>query len=286
MIQYKIMRIDNMLNYNNQEDREKMRQYHRTRDMINLLTYFPEVSPIRNLTIVTSMDDYMRNIEVCKRFPGERNDTLITKPSMKSIEGTGIHPNIEEIFTRVKEMDPDGVLVLFDLIHEPSERYERYAGISIAISINNGVYIEAVGKGFDGREVSKGIVSHERYFIPWFELRRCNIENFKQYRTYLISDFDYQKSRNARVGFLCSLGLDKEVVLQNIPDKYSLIPDFIWLDVIRKILKKLEGMSEELLAVGLGECAISGHTEGKYYLPWQVFDKSRYDLTQSQVMVD
>lgn len=269
-----------MLNYDNLEDREKMKQYHRTRDMINLLTFFPEVSPIRNLTIVTSIDDYMKNIEFCKKLPEERNDTLITKPSMKSIEGTSINPNIENIFARVKETDPDGVLVLFDLCHEPSERYERYAGISIAISVDNGVFIDAVGKGFDGREVSKGIVTHERYFIPWFELRRCNIENFKQYQTYLISDRDYEKSRNDRVEFLCSLGLDKSVVLENVPENYSPIPQFIWLDVIKKVLKKLEGMSEELISAGLNECAISGHTEGRYYLPWQIFDKSRYILTK------
>lgn len=269
-----------MLYYNHKEDREKMWQYHRTRDMINLLTFFPEVSPIKDLTIVTSMDDYMKNIEFCKKLPGERNDTLITKPSMKSIEGTGIHPNIEDIFMRVKEVDPDGVLILFDLNHAPSERYERYAGISIAISVNNAVYIDAVGKGFDRREVSKGIVTHERYFIPWFELRRCNIGNFKQYQTYLISDPDYEKSRNDRVQFLCSLGLDKNIVVQNVPEKYSPIPDFIWVDVIQKILKKLDGMSEELISIGLGECAISGHTEGRYCLPWQIFDKSRYLLTK------
>lgn len=44
-----------MLSYNRIEDREEMLKYHRTKDMINLLMYFPDISPVRNLTIVKSI---------------------------------------------------------------------------------------------------------------------------------------------------------------------------------------------------------------------------------------
>ena len=159
-----------MLKYENIDDRIKMMNYHRTRDMINLMMYFPDISPIRDLTIVEDIEDYKNNYDYCKTLSSERNDTLRSKPSMKSIETSGGNSNIEELFKKVKEIDSDGVIVLFNLSHEPSQRYQRYAGISVGISLNSGVYIDAVGKGFDGREVSKGIVTHERYFIPWFDI--------------------------------------------------------------------------------------------------------------------
>lgn len=124
-----------MLRYNNPEDKEKMMRYHRTKDMINLLNYFPEISPIRNLTIVESIEDYKKHYEFLKDLPGERNDSLITKPFMKSIEGTGIKPDIPSILKKVKEIDKEGVIALFDLCHKPSERYERYAGISLGVSL-------------------------------------------------------------------------------------------------------------------------------------------------------
>ncbi len=267
-----------MLNINNQSDKEKMMQYHRTKDMINLITYFPELSPIRNLTIVDSLEDYLDNYDLCKNFPGERNDTLIIKPAMKSIEQTGINPNIVEIFPLVKEADSDGVIVLFDLCHSPSERYERYAGISIGVSIGKGIFIDAVGRGFDGREVSKGLSVHERYYIPWYELRKVCVTKFRDYRTYVISELDYIISRENRIKFLLSLGLDEELINNSVPLMYEEIPDFIWKDVITKLIKKLEKMEEELIAVGLNEFAVSGHTEGKQFLPWQLFDKSRYIL--------
>lgn len=268
-----------MLNINNPEDKIKMMNYHRTRDMINLLTFFPNLSPIRNLTIVESVEDYQNNFEFCKNFSFQRNDTLITKPSMKSIEVADSNPMVvKNTLEKVKKLDKDGVMVLFDLCHEPSERYERYAGISVGVSLGRGIYIDSVGKGFDGREVSKGLSSHERYYIPWFELRTCNIGNFKKYRTYLISDEEYEKSRNARIEFLISLGLNYDLLNKCIPEKYVEIPDFIWLDVIKNLIKKIENMEEELSFARLDEFAISGHTEGKKFLPWQIFDKHRYTL--------
>ncbi|MDE5539437.1 MAG: hypothetical protein K2J20_03000, partial [Bacilli bacterium] len=267
-----------MLNINNHKDKAEMMNYHRAKDMINLLTYFPDISPVTNLTIVKTPEDYLANYEFCKNLPCERNDTLLTKPSMKSIEGRGINPDIISIFNKVKEVDPDGVMILFDLNHAPTERYQRYAGISVGVSLGVGVHIEAVGRGFDGREITKGISCHERYFIPWLDLRTCNIKTFKNYRTYLISNEDYKLSRDERIKFLTSIGLDYELVSTSIPKSYEDIPDFIWLDIIRNILGKLEKMEEELRSVGLSEFAISGHTEGKRFLPWQMFDKSRYTL--------
>lgn len=265
-----------MLTINNQDDIKRMMEYHRTRDMINLIIYFGDLSPIKNLTIVESIEDYNNNYDYCKNLPCLRNDTVISKPSMKSVEVKEKDNNIEEIFKKVKEIDDEGVLVLFDLCHKPSERYERYAGISVGVSIGEGIHIDAVGKGFDGREVSKGLITHERYYIPWFELRKCSIENFKDYRTYIITDEEYKISREERINFLLSVGLDKEIVSKHIPEKYSEIPEFIWLSVITKIIKQIEEIEEELRMAGFEEFAISGHTEGEEFLPWQMYDKSRY----------
>lgn len=265
-----------MLSYNNKDDVLKMMQYHRTRDMINLLKYFPDLSPVRDLTIVSNIEELLDNYEYCKSFACERNDTLITKPSIVSIETSQLDRDLLKLFRNVKEIDVDGVLVLFNLVPKSGPRYDRYAGISVGVSVGNGIYIDAVGKGFDGREVSKGLDCHERYYIPWFDIRKCTIDNFKGYRTYLIRQDDYVLSRKRRISFLISIGIEEKLVLENIPEVYEEIPDFIWTDIIKNLLKKIESMEDELVTDGLIEFAISGHTEGKRFLPWQMFDKSRY----------
>lgn len=169
-----------MLNINNFNDRLQMMNYHRAKDMLNLLQFFPELSPVRNLTIVESIDDYNANYEFCKNFLTQRNDTLVTKTPVKSIEVAESNPLVViDTFKKLKEMNKDGVMVLFDVNCKYSARYERYAGISVRVDLGECVYIEAVSKGFDGREVSKGICVHERYYIPWFELRKLCIKTLR-----------------------------------------------------------------------------------------------------------
>lgn len=268
-----------MLNINNFNDRLQMMNYHRAKDMLNLLQFFPELSPVRNLTIVESIEDYNANYEFCKNFLNQRNDTLITKPSVKSIEVAESNPLVvRDTFKKLKKMDKDGVMVLFDVNCKYSERYERYAGISVRVDLGECVYIEAVSKGFDGREVSKGICVHERYYIPWFDLRKLCIKNFKNYRTYLISQEEYEKTRNERIAYLESLKVDANLLASSIPKVYQEIPDFIWLDIITNLLKKLEKNEDILQKSGFTNFAISGHTEGKHFAPWQMFDKKRYEL--------
>ena len=41
-------------------------------------------------------------------------------------------------------------------------------------------------------------------------------------------------------------------------------------------MRKLDDMEDEFEVIGITEFALSGHTEGKHFLPWQMFDKSRY----------
>lgn len=265
-----------MLNIKNIDDLEKMKNYYRTSDMINLIEYFPEVSPIRNLVIIEDEGDYFSHKDEINYLNHIRTDSLKGKSVVEGIEVSGNKNEFLDVLRRVKEKDLSGVIVLFETINVPSKRYERYAGISVGVDVYESVYIDAVGKGFDGREVSKSICTHERYCIPWFEIRRCNINNFKSYRTYLVDDETYKKTRDARIEFLKSVGYDYDVFSQYIPEEYQEIPDFVWKSVIKGIVKKVEKNEDLLVENGFSNFAISGHTEGKEFCPWQMFDKSRY----------
>lgn len=269
-----------MLSMNSINDKQKMMKYYRTSDMLNLLYFFPELSPIKDLTIVESKEDYLHNKEFLGGFNQNRVDTLKGRTPISDIETSGKSNCFYDSLLKVKEKDPFGVLVLFNITSEPSERCERYAGISVGVNLEKDVIIDAVSKGFDGREVSKGICTHERYFIPWYDLRKISVDNLKQYQTYQISNADYQMTRIERIEFLKSIGLNPDVFSPYIPEDYQAIPEFIWLSVIRNLLKQLEKNEEILSSYGFTNFAISGHTEGKQFAPWQMFDKSRYTLVK------
>ena len=271
-----------MLSINNINDKPKMMEYYRTSDMLNLLYFFPQLSPIKDLTIVESKEDYLNNKKLLDSFNQNRVDTLKGRIPILGIENSGKNDSFYNTLIKVKEKDPLGVLVLFNITSEPSERYERWAGISVGVDLGQDVIIDAVSKGFDGREVSKSVCTHERYFIPWYDLRKISVDNLKQYQTYQISNVDYQMTRMERIKFLKSIGLNPNVFSPYIPEDYQAIPDFIWISVIRNLLKQLEKNEDILANCGFTNFAISGHTEGNQFAPWQMFDKSRYTLVKKR----
>lgn len=56
----------------------------------------------------------------------------------------------------------------------------------------------------------------------------------------------------------------------------------MWLSVIKNLLKQLEKNEDILMNYGFTNFAISGHTEGNQFAPWQMFDKSRYTLVKKR----
>jgi len=257
------------------EDIPNLLKYHRAKDMVNIMKYFPGLSPIDDLAVVLDKEDYIKNQEKLLNLTSIRNGNPVSELCMKSIPVRELHPNYLEVIDEIKKENEKGVLILFHLNVEATERYERYAGISVGVSLGNFIYIDAVGKGFDGREVLKGISCHERYSIPWSDIRRVNIDNFKEYQTFCISNDDYLDSRKERIDFLVSCGIDREVCEEKIPKVYQEIPDFIWLDIIKNIIKVLEKEEDILRNDHFLEFNLSGHTEGKRFRPWQMVDDQR-----------
>ena len=264
-----------MYSIKNKNDISHILKFHRAKDMVNIMRFFPGLSPVDDLAVILDENDYENNKDKIANLENIRNGNPITEPCMKSIIIKNENQDRLEALKMIKKDNKNGVLILFSLDNELSNRYERYAGISVGISLGNAVYIDAVGKGFDGREVLKGISCHERYSIPWSDIRKVNIDNFKSYNTYIINDSDYKKSRDERINFLMHCDVKEDILNNRIPEKYEPIPDFIWLDVIKNVIKPLEKNEDYLRSEGFLEFNISGHTEGKKFRPWQMADDQR-----------
>lgn len=264
-----------MYSIKNEEDIKIFLQYHRAKDMVNIMKYFPGLSPVDEMVILKDKEDFFKNQDTIKNLTSIRNGNPIRELCMKSIPVKEIHPNFIDVIDAIKKENKNGVLILFHLDVPVTERYERYAGISIGVSLGNYIYIDAVGKGFDGREVLKGISCHERYSIPWSEIRKVSIDSFKEYRSYIVNEKEYQISREERILFLESCGINLELIEKNIPESYQEIPDFIWLDVIKNVIKVVEKEEDILRKDNFLEFNLSGHTEGKRFRPWQMADDKR-----------
>lgn len=260
-----------MLSQKTPKDIPLMKKFYRARDMFCLIENFPEICHVKDLTIIEDLDDYIANKNAISSLEVGRIDCPVGEPIFEwNVSNMDFFKDLKE----AKAKNPSAVLLLFNLDEKEEKRYEHFAGISIRVDVGESIFIEAVGKGFDGSEVSKGICSHERYFIPWLSLVSLNAENFKTFQTYQTSEKDYEKTRAARVKKLISMGFEDSEKF--VPKTYRPIPNEIWSDLVKNLLKPLLKREDELELLGLKNFAISGHTRGLVFCPWQVYNEKRY----------
>ena len=266
-----------MLSIKNEDDIKLMRNYYRASDMIDYWRFFPKSSQLEDLAIVTDVDDYLKNKEYLDTFDSYRVDTLKPFTLISGIESDGGTTDFVSLINIIKNDNENNVLLFFDLKGKATKRYQREAGLSVSVNLGEDVCIEAVGKGFDGREISKGICVHERYLIPWFKLREVNIDNFRSFNIFMINQESYFESRQERINYLRSLGLKDKDFISYIPEAYKPIPDFIWSDLIQNVLVYLEKNEDILSQSGYKHFCINGNTEGRECFLIQMYNKDRFN---------
>lgn len=265
-----------MLTLEKNEDIEKLKNYHRASDMIDFLFFFPEASRLERLAIATDVQDYLNNKEYFDSFDSFRIDSSKEYSVIEGIESNGLKTDIVKLFERIKQKNKHGVVLFFDIEGKPNKRYTYDAGISVNINLYEDVCIEAVSYGFDGREISKGVCVHERYLIPWFELRGLTSDNIHNYLVYQINQDKYYETRKKRIDFLLSLGENIDEFIKYIPSTYKPVSSNVWDDLIKNILSNLYKKEDILDNSNFKNFAVGGNAiNGKCYI-WQMYNKDRY----------
>ena len=263
-----------MLSIDKPEDIVKMKKYHFAGDMANLLMYFPEVSSIRDLTILENVDEYYLGSDFFNKLKYRYVDSLKTRKFVTGIDtcirsGTN---RLAELLTEVKEQDPLGVITLFNT----ATNFDKcYASISLGVDLGKSVYIRVFDKNCFAKDSNQLL---ETYLIPWEELRKCTVGNFNTYRTYLTDKlFDYEVFRDY-TDFLDSVSK----YCQLASGENTSIPYFIWCDIITNLLKRFEKNEDILDNDGITSFEITGCTNGRQFTPWIMTDKTGYAKTRKK----
>lgn len=131
--------------------------------------------------------------------------------------------DINSFLRECKEKNEEAILLCFQF---PSvyftgkymQRYERTGAFNVVIDWEKGIYIEFVGKGFDGGELTKGKNRyHAKVDIPWHLVNWPSyfVLDFASVET--ISKHEYDISRRLRVEFLKDLRYNLTEVNKSIP---------------------------------------------------------------------
>ena len=111
-----------MLSSKNKYDIKKMMNYYRTSEMLNLKFFFPTVSPIKEIVIVETPEEFRANKEYFESFDQNDVDTVKGRKAITGIQNSGKSDKFYNTLLEVKKRDSKGVLVLFNIDVSPSER--------------------------------------------------------------------------------------------------------------------------------------------------------------------
>ena len=232
--------------------------------MYLLKKYLPKINLISNVTVVNSLEEWEK---IKDRFPERvisRTDNIIGEPPVRISGASGKKEDIPRYLEQIKTQNPNSVMLLIEGDLPSYRRYENLGGFLVAFALNEDVTLSFVGKGFDGRELTRGIAEHEGYMIPWSEVlwikNRNDLLKNKFVQCHRVDDEEYKKSRQERIKFLVEDAKeDKEIVETKIPLSYKPIDDNVIEDIIENVVIPLYSRNTDLHYDGLRSFKVQGN---------------------------
>lgn len=256
-------------------------KYGKAKGIVLLQKYLPQISPFKNVDIVSTIDEWDDVKDKYGDFVAHRVDMPIGEPRKNAVQGTsGFADSIPGLIEKVNEQSPDGVVLLMATKERAVHRYENDGGFNVLFNMGENIIIELVGKGFDGHELTQGLAIHERYQIPWNEVL------FMRDRTDLlksgvvgkarVTQNSYAKQREERVKFLrdiCHYDIDK--IEEHVPQQYKLIDNDIIRGILDDVVLELMKKQSSLRQDGLKRFGVQGNLLHGRVQPWEMFRAER-----------
>lgn len=262
------------------EQKRKMMTYGKTKGIVLLEKYLPDLTPIKDVKIISDIQEWDKIKDECPDRITCRTDTKIGDQKNVRIEGaSGKKEEVPNILKQIKQQNPDGVLLLMQMKDSPIKRYENDGGFNILFNVNESVIIELVGEGFDARELTREKAVHERYSIPWndvlFMRNKHDLIKSRNVGKYVVNDEEYKRTRKERIEFLNSIESDAKAIEKAVPQEYQQSSDELIQSILDEVVFSLYKRKRELYEDGLKHCNIQGNIVDGKIVPWEIFRPER-----------
>lgn len=275
-------RVQNTLPINN----PKNLKYGKVKGMYLLKKYLPKINLISNVTIINSIEEWDKiKGQLADRIM-VRTDNPIGEKTVRIEGASGKKEDVPMILEEIKLQNPNAVILLIQGAMPTYPRYKNLGGFTISFDMNESINMNLVGKGFDGRELTRGIVTHESYTIPWDEILwvkdKYSLLKNKFVSKSKINNEDYLNSREERIKFLIeAIKENQSFVQENVPLKYKEIEDDIIKQLLDEVVLPLYTKSEDLHYDGLKHFKVQGNiSPERKLIPFEIFTPERIDKTQ------
>ena len=257
-----------------------MMTYGKAKGMVLLEKYLPDLNPFKNINIISSIEQWEQVKDNYSDRVTCRIDTKIGDKRNVRIEGaSGKKEDVPDILKNIKSRNPDAVLLLLETQRDVFPRYENQGGFNVLFNLNESVIIELVGKGFDGRELTREKAVHERYVIPWedalFIRNKMDLQKNKNVEKYLVDGDEYKRTRDERIQFLNSIEKNKDEIEKAVPKTYQQVSDHLIEDILNKIIFNMYQRKRELYEDNLKMFTVMGNIVDGKLEAWEIFRPER-----------
>ena len=219
------------------EDLELIARYGKARGYLLAKRYgLPTFS---NFYVIESVDEAK---ELLKKFEKQddfcmRSDTLMGKYSIGIGGRNGDRETILEYLKKIeeksKELNTKGVALIYWNDGRFCPTYKTNGSFYLDFKVGKSLFIDYVGKGWDGSYLSHGSACDETYIIPWEDILFLKASNRKRYLANKITSHEYSEQRKARiVDLMKQFKFTEKECEAFIPSEYQGISDGFFQEVL------------------------------------------------------
>jgi len=255
-----------ILDLNNSAHAHLIARFPKVKGLQQSNKYLPELNPLEKCYIIDSLEEW-RKVE--KQFP-EHNMTVRSDiPKGKGIgqklpKGqTFDRSQVEEYIRKVKEVDPEAVIILQHMKKGTNERLHTKGAMCLWVVVGSEIRMEYCGPSSDCGDITGKASAHASWIIPWEDVLFLKSAKIRKWLRYEIDEEGYQLARESRIKDLVTkycTNVSEEEIRNTVPTSYVKMPLSMFDDIVEQVLIPLYLQREKLRRDGLNcfgfECNI------------------------------
>lgn len=227
----------------------KMREYGKTKGF--LAARLLELPTFSHFFVVQSLDDVKQLLEM---YPNQqqfcmRSDTVIGDNPIGVGGQNGNRQTIFEYMDRISKESSNknsrGVAIIY-WNDEFCPTHEINGVYYLDFRPGENLFIDYLGKGWDGSYLSHGSALHESYTIPWNEILEFKPTKRASYRDKIVNHQEYTRYRDSRIQDLIQRGVDPSIAESAIPISYGGISNSIFQQINDSVILKMYLAADKL----------------------------------------
>ena len=227
----------------------KMLEYGKTKGFLAARLF--ELPTFSHFFVVQSLEDVYKLLEM---YPNQqyfcmRSDTVIGDNPIGVCGQNGNRQTIFDYMNRISNesinKNSRGVALIY-WNDEFCPTYEINGVYYLDFRPGENLFIDYLGKGWDGSYLSHGSALHESYTIPWNEILEFKPTKRLPYRDKVVDNKEYTRLRESRIQDLIQRGVDPNIAKTAIPIEYSGISNSIFQQINDGIILKMYLSADKL----------------------------------------